>query len=175
MKKPVCAVIGIGPGNGAAIARRFSDASYQVALLSRSTEFTRPLAEELGNARAIDCDVTEASSIEQAFADVREHLGEVDVLVYNAGGAARWATVDDLSPADFDASWRVNALGALLATQQVIPAMKKGVPGASSSSAPQRRAVAVPGQRRSRRQRQHNDRWPNQWPSIFGRPAFMSH
>lgn len=129
MKKPVCAVIGIGPGNGAAIARRFSDASYQVALLSRSTEFTRPLAEELGNARAIDCDVTEASSIEQAFADVREHLGEVDVLVYNAGGAARWATVDDLSPADFDASWRVNALGALLATQQVIQAMKKGRAG----------------------------------------------
>jgi len=31
MKKPVCAVIGIGPGNGLALARRFTKAGYAIA------------------------------------------------------------------------------------------------------------------------------------------------
>ena len=33
--KPVCAVVGIGPGNGAALARRFAREGYAVALLAR--------------------------------------------------------------------------------------------------------------------------------------------
>ena len=36
-QKPVCAVVGVGPGNGAAFARRFAAEGYAVALLARST------------------------------------------------------------------------------------------------------------------------------------------
>ena len=45
--KPVCAVVGIGPGNGAAIARRYAQEGYAVALLSRSRGLSAELAEEL--------------------------------------------------------------------------------------------------------------------------------
>lgn len=45
------------------------------------------------------------------------------MLVYNAGAGA-WGTVEEIGPRDFEAHWRVNALGTLLAAQQVIPAMK---------------------------------------------------
>lgn len=38
--KKVCAVIGVGPGIGAALARRFADDGYAVALLARSTTKT---------------------------------------------------------------------------------------------------------------------------------------
>lgn len=126
--KPVCAVVGVGPGNGAAFARRFSAEGYAVALLARTTEFTQSLASAMPDARAYVCDVGDAASVERAFAAIRSDLGEVDVLVYNAGTGV-WGTVEELTAADFESSWRTNALGAFLSSQQVIPAMKKAKRG----------------------------------------------
>ena len=37
-KRPVCAVVGVGPGNGEALARRFAADGYAVALTARRTE-----------------------------------------------------------------------------------------------------------------------------------------
>ena len=126
--KPVCVVVGVGPGNGAALARRFAAEGYQVALLARRTELTLELALKLDGARAYACDVTDAASVEHAFAAIHKELGEVEVLVYNAG-AGVWANVEDITPADFEASWRINVFGALLTSKQVIPAMKKNQRG----------------------------------------------
>ena len=50
MAKPVCVVAGIGPGNGAAFARRFAADGYAVALLSRAAEPSRELAAALPDA-----------------------------------------------------------------------------------------------------------------------------
>jgi NAD(P)-dependent dehydrogenase (short-subunit alcohol dehydrogenase family) len=123
-RKRVCAVVGVGPGNGAALARRFATEGYAVALLARGAEHTSALARELPGARAYSCDVADAGSVEKAFAGVRSDLGDVDALLYNAGSGT-WGTIEDATAADFEASWRVNALGAFLASKQVIPAMKK--------------------------------------------------
>ena len=54
---------------------------------------------------------------------MRDELGSVDVLVYNAG-AGEWASSEDTQIEGFESSWRTNALGLLVATQQVIPGMK---------------------------------------------------
>ena len=54
---------------------------------------------------------------------MRAELGEVDTLVYNAGSGV-WGNAEEISVADFETSWRINALGSLLAARQVIPAMK---------------------------------------------------
>ena len=35
--KKVCVVVGVGPGNGAALGRRFAKEGYAVALLARTT------------------------------------------------------------------------------------------------------------------------------------------
>jgi NAD(P)-dependent dehydrogenase (short-subunit alcohol dehydrogenase family) len=51
-QKRVCVVVGVGPGNGAALARRFAAEGYAVALLARRTEFTQKLAGDLPGARA---------------------------------------------------------------------------------------------------------------------------
>src|ERR1700675_1029158 len=97
-KKRVCAVVGVGPGNGAALARRFAAEGYAVALLARRTELTGPLAKELPGARAYACDVADAGSVESAFAAVRAELGEVDALVYNAGSGT-WGTIEEATAA----------------------------------------------------------------------------
>ncbi len=122
-KKPVCAVVGVGPGNGTAFARRFAAEGFSLALLARSTEGTEALARSLADARAYACDVADAASVDRAFSAIREELGNVDVLVYNAGSGV-WGNVEEIAVADFETSWRVNALGALLTSKQVIPAMK---------------------------------------------------
>jgi NAD(P)-dependent dehydrogenase (short-subunit alcohol dehydrogenase family) len=128
MNRPVCAIIGIGPKNGAAFARRFDRAGHRIALLSRTTEFSQRLAEELGDARAYPCDAAQPAAIESALAAVSEDLGAIDVLIYNAGGGS-WQDVEEISAHEFEQGWRVNALGALVASQQVIPAMKKNRAG----------------------------------------------
>jgi NAD(P)-dependent dehydrogenase (short-subunit alcohol dehydrogenase family) len=120
----VCAVVGVGPGNGAAFARRFAAEGCAVALLARGTEFTSQLAAELPGARAYACDAADAESVASAFAAIRADLGEVAILVYNAGSGV-FGTVEDVSPANFEASFRTNALGSLLASKEVIPAMKR--------------------------------------------------
>lgn len=126
--KPICVVVGVGPGNGAAFAHKFSQSGYQVALLARSVETSQALAEELPDSRAYACDVTDAAAIASTFAAIRSDMGEVDVLVYNPG-AGVWRSIEEISAEDFEHSWRVNALGSFLASKQVIPAMKQAGKG----------------------------------------------
>ena len=127
--RPVCVVAGIGPGNGAALARRFARDGYAVAMISRRTDLSGALAAELGHARAYACDVADAASVAQTFAAIRRDLGEVDLVAYNAGSGT-WGTIDDLSAEAFEATWRVNTLGLFLVAKEVIPAMKAKGAGA---------------------------------------------
>ena len=128
-KRPVCAVVGVGPGNGEAIARRFAADGYAIALMARRTELTAKLAAELPGAKAYACDVTEAASVEAAFAATRSDLGDVDALIYNAGSGV-WGNVEEVKAEDLERSWRVNTLGLFLTAQQAIPAMRRKGQGA---------------------------------------------
>src|SRR5262252_5620383 len=91
--KPVCAVVGVGPGNGAALARRFATGGYAVALLARKRTLSAELAASLPVAQAFECDVSDAKSIASTFAAIRQQLGEVSVVVYNAGSGV-WGNVE---------------------------------------------------------------------------------
>jgi NAD(P)-dependent dehydrogenase (short-subunit alcohol dehydrogenase family) len=125
--KPVCVVVGVGPGNGAALARCFAREGYRVALLARGHECTEPLAEAIGG-KAYGCDVTHATSVAATFGAIRQELGDADTVIFNPG-AGVWKTVEEITPEEFEQSWRVSALGALLVAQQVIPAMKRNHQG----------------------------------------------
>jgi NAD(P)-dependent dehydrogenase (short-subunit alcohol dehydrogenase family) len=123
MRKPVCVVVGVGEGNGAALARAFADAEMAVALLARRTEFTSALAQDLPDARAYACDASDPSSVANTFAAIRAEMGDPATLVYNAGSGV-WGDVESISFDDFESAWRVSAYGALAASREVIPAMK---------------------------------------------------
>lgn len=128
MSQPVCVVAGVGPGNGAAIARHFAANGCAVALLARSTKFTDALARELDGTVAYACDVTNEVDVVATFERIHAELGPVDTLVCNAGSGV-WGDIEHITAADFESVWRVNALGTLLTAQQVIPAMKRGGKG----------------------------------------------
>jgi NAD(P)-dependent dehydrogenase (short-subunit alcohol dehydrogenase family) len=122
--KPLCVVVGIGPKNGAAFARAFSQAGHQLALVSRRTELSAQLARELGDASAYACDVADPASVAQTFDTILAERGAPDVLIYNAGSGI-WKSADELTPAEFELSFRVNALGLLTCAQRVLPGMRQ--------------------------------------------------
>jgi len=129
LDRPVCVVVGVGPGNGAALARRFSAEGYAVALLARSMDLTSELAKELPGAHAYACDVADEASVDRAFASIAADMGPIEVLLYNAGSGV-WGTIEDVSARDFEQSWRVNTFGAFLAAKHVVGPMKAAGRGA---------------------------------------------
>lgn len=121
--RKVAVVAGVGPGNGAALARRFAEAGYAVAMLARSRDSLDALTREIEGTRGFECDVASAESVARAFSSIKAEFGPVDVLLYNAGSGV-FADVESITPEQFEQSWRVNAYGALLCGRQVIPDMK---------------------------------------------------
>src|SRR5437899_318292 len=121
---PVAVVVGAGPGNGQALGARFAREGYSVALLARDREKLLGLAEDIPHAHAYSCDVTDPASVRETFEAIRQELGEVDVLLYNAGSGV-FADFDEVTPDQFEDSWRVNGMGAFLCAKQVVPGMKR--------------------------------------------------
>ena len=122
-RKPVAVVAGAGPGNGAALARRFAEGGYAVALLARDAAKIAGLAGQIDGAVAYACDVGDPASVGTVFDTIAAELGPVDVLLFNAGSGV-FKSVEEITPDEFEAAWRVNAYGALLCAQAVIPSMK---------------------------------------------------
>ena len=128
MSEPVCAVVGVGPGNGAAFARKFAYEGYRVALLARSQDYLKELEQEIPGSKGFAFDVTDAESASRVFEGIKAEMGPVEVLVYNAG-SGMFGSVDDTTLEDFEASWRVNALGCLVCSKEVIPDMRAAKAG----------------------------------------------
>lgn len=121
----IATIIGVGPGLGASLARRFA-AEYAVALIARQEDqlavFGRQIHDAGGIALTVSADVSKEQEILIAFERIRRELGETDVLIYNAA-MRPFGTLMETKPATFERTWRVGVFGAFLAAQQVVPAM----------------------------------------------------
>src|ERR1700730_2228019 len=138
----VAMVVGVGPGLGAALVRRFASGEhaaagraiggYAVAMIARSREFMDGLAAEVkaagGRTLAVTADVGDAGQVGSAFDAVRSKLGTPEILLYNAG-SGNWGTIAEISPEEYEQSWRVNAYGAFLCAKQAAPDMIANKPG----------------------------------------------
>jgi NAD(P)-dependent dehydrogenase (short-subunit alcohol dehydrogenase family) len=124
-EKKVAVVTGVGPGLGASLARRFAE-SYAVAIIARKADYLKGLAGEIRGSGAtvldLTCDVGDRTQVTEAFCKIRAELGEPEVLLYNAGSGT-FGTITDITPDQYEADWRVNALGAFLAAREVVPGM----------------------------------------------------
>jgi len=118
----VCVIAGVGPGNGASLCRKFSSEGYTVAMLARNGQYLKDLAEQIPNCLPFPCDVSSPEAIETAFEDIRQKLGPVETLIYNAGSGL-WTGVMETTAKNLYDTWAINVRGLLLSAQQVIPAM----------------------------------------------------
>src|SRR5436190_18837451 len=87
MGNPVIIVLGAGPGLGAAVARRFGKAGYDVALVSRAPdaleELGRTLQSEGITTGWTPVDLTEAAALTEAIHRFGGHSGQIDHLHFN--------------------------------------------------------------------------------------------
>ncbi len=127
--RKIAIVAGVGPGTGAALARRFDAEGYRVALLARDKAFSEQLAPTLDGAKAYACDASDEGSVAATMAAVRADMGEASALLYNVGSGT-FGDVMSITPAQFETTWRATAFGALLMSQAVVPAMKARGEGA---------------------------------------------
>jgi NAD(P)-dependent dehydrogenase (short-subunit alcohol dehydrogenase family) len=122
----VAAVVGAGPGLGAAVARRFAREGWATALVARRLETLKPIEADVvnggGRALSVAADATDEAAVKAAFARIREYLGAPGVLVYNAG-SFHMGPLADTTPRDFRTSLETNCLGAFLAAREVVPDM----------------------------------------------------
>jgi NAD(P)-dependent dehydrogenase (short-subunit alcohol dehydrogenase family) len=122
MAERICAIVGAGPGNGLAFARRFAADGYRVALIGRTREKLEAVAAEVPGSRAVPGDAGDPESLRAAFRTVRDAMGPVDVLLYNAG-SGQWGNFREITPEGLESGWRTNVLGLLVAGQAVAEEM----------------------------------------------------
>ena len=122
MSHPVALITGVGPGTGAALARRFSAGGYAVAMLARNVERLAALEREIANARGYACDVTKEVELDTAIASVRAQLGTPSVLVHNAVGGV-FGNFLDIDPAALEQNFQVNTMALLHLARRLAPAM----------------------------------------------------
>ncbi len=123
--KPIAVVVGVGPGLGASLARRFAQ-GYKVAVMARKADYLRSLAGEIktagGEVLEVPTDIGDRAQVEAAFASIRERLGVPEVLLYNAGSGT-WGTIAEITPEQYENDWRINAYGAFVSAKAVVPDM----------------------------------------------------
>ena len=123
--KPRALVTGVGPGTGAAVARRFADSGYRVAMLARDAERLAALEKEIPDSIALPCDVTDVAALEAALAKV----GAPKVVVHNAVGGA-FGNFMDIAPEVLRRNFEINTMALLHLARLTTPAMVAAGEGA---------------------------------------------
>jgi NAD(P)-dependent dehydrogenase (short-subunit alcohol dehydrogenase family) len=86
-------IVGAGRGLSAALARKFAAEGVQVALAARNTGKLDALCAETG-AKAYECDVADAASVEALFARVESEIALPDIAVFNASARVRGSILE---------------------------------------------------------------------------------
>lgn len=119
-------VTGGGRGIGEAVARSLAEAGASVVVSARTASEIDAVARTLTKAGhstwAVPCDVADPESIAALYTRAVDHLGQVDILVSNAG-VADSAPLPKITLEAWNRVMAVNATGTFLCTQAFLPAM----------------------------------------------------
>jgi NAD(P)-dependent dehydrogenase (short-subunit alcohol dehydrogenase family) len=108
-------IVGAGPGISSSLARQLRAAGVTVGMAARNVEKLAPLA-DIG-VRTFAVDASNPAAVQQLFADADRHLGEPDVVVYNASARAP-GPIAEIDPENLRRALEISAFGAFLVTQQ---------------------------------------------------------
>jgi NAD(P)-dependent dehydrogenase (short-subunit alcohol dehydrogenase family) len=113
-------ITGANKGLGRETARRLIAEGHDVWMGARDPERGRAAAEELGG-RFVQLDVTDDASVAAAA----ETVGELDVLINNAGISGGHVPVPDVKPADLERVYATNVYGLVRVTQAFVPLLER--------------------------------------------------
>jgi len=119
---PSCLVTGVGPGTGAALARRFAAGGYRVAMLARDAERLKAFESEIEGSISCPCDVTDDAALADAYNRVCEELGAPRVVIHNAVGGA-FGDFQSIEPDVLRRNFEINTMALLALSRLAAPAM----------------------------------------------------
>lgn len=125
----VAVVTGGGSGIGRGIANGFAAFGARVAIWEQDPATCAAAAEETGGLRC-PTDVRDPDQVDAALERTTAELGQVSILVNNAGGVF-WSPLLDTKPKGWDALLRANLGHVLLCTQRVARTMLEAGVGGS--------------------------------------------
>lgn len=123
--KPLALVTGVGLGTGAAIARRFAESGYRVAMLARNAERLAQLEREIPHSIAVPCDVTNHEDLASAI----QQIGNPDVVIHNAVGGA-FGTFTEVDADVLQRNFEINTMALFHLARLTTPAMIEAGRGA---------------------------------------------
>ena len=131
---PVIAIIGAGPGLGAAVARKFGREGFSIALISRNQSKLDTMAAELTasgvTTRVYTADVRMPEQLETALALAAADLGPITALQYSPLPSRDYLKpVLDLTPELALEALQFSALGLIHSVRAVLPAMREAGDG----------------------------------------------
>ncbi|GME24875.1 Short-chain dehydrogenase/reductase SDR [Neofusicoccum parvum] len=134
MSKLVAVVAGVGPGTGAAVARKFASL-YPVVLLARNPENYEGVVKDIkaagGSAVGIPTDIADPKSVKAAFAKIGDEFGGdygLAAAIFNASGRFVRKPFLELSEDEFSAGLDVSVKGAFLFAQAALPRLVSATP-----------------------------------------------
>ena len=121
-------ITGASSGIGAACAKKFAQAGYDLILNARSKEKLRPLLEELAQSYSVQVyplifDVRDRNTAQQAIDTLPERFKAIDVLVNNAGLALGMDKEYEGIEENYDTMIDTNITALLMITRMVVPGM----------------------------------------------------
>ncbi len=118
-------ISGASRGIGLATARRFASLGAQVGLVASDAQRLAGAATEVeGSHHIVAADLTDPAECARAVAEVSEALGPIDVLV-SCAGVLRRDFIEDVTPEDFEQSYRLHVGAALWLAQGVLGGMRE--------------------------------------------------
>ncbi|MEY3855178.1 MAG: hypothetical protein RIS68_1192 [Bacteroidota bacterium] len=123
MKKIAC-ITGASSGIGWATAKALAKEGFNLILCGRRKERLEALQAELStDSYLLVFDVSDASAVKSAFAQLPFDWQHIDVLINNAGNAHGMSPIQSGDEADWDAMMNSNVNGLLYVSQAIIPGM----------------------------------------------------
>lgn len=118
MKKIV--ITGTSRGIGLEMLRYFANAGHQILALSRNSSPVKEL--NLPQVEILTCDITREADIDEVASYVKEHWGEVDILINNAGAIVN-KPFAEISAEEFEYVYKTNVFGVAAMIQKLLPFM----------------------------------------------------
>lgn len=123
MTTKVALILGVGPGIGGCVAKKWASKGYAVACVCRGIDKAEKIAAECGStSRGYSCDVTDVRGMTELVKKVESEMGPISFLCYNSGRGF-WKNWTDITEAEFSESIAINATGLLTAAKLVCPGM----------------------------------------------------
>lgn len=125
----VALVTGAGSGIGKAAAQLLAKSGAKVAALGRTEEELEETITQIqgdnGEAMSLVADISQPEQMQQVTKQIVEKWGRIDIVFANAGINGVWASIEELSPEEWDKTLDINLKGTFLTVKYAVPYLKQ--------------------------------------------------